>query len=255
MKEQTEFTLTGQELEQYHAHGYLGPFRRSRRDEAVSQLERIERDVFTRDGPLPGHNTFMRHMDSRLVYDLCVHPTVTDRITSLIGPDLMLWNTSFWDKPAGGPEVPWHQDIFYWPSDPPTNITAWLALTDATKDNACLRVIPGSHKKIIPHVQASEKMLFASGADPEQVDDSQAIDIEMQPGEFILFNDRLLHGSPANESEQRRLGYVARFTMPFVKLYGDQIPLFEGHRAIMACGEDRFGFNQFAPPPEQSSPL
>lgn len=242
--------LTDDEIQQYHQNGYAGPYRRFEPEEAVERFRCIEEEVFTTPGPIPGHDTFMRHMDTRAVYDLGVDPLIVDRLSSLVGPDLMIWNTSFWMKEAGSPATPWHQDIFYWTNDPPTNLTVWMAMTPCLKRNSCLRVIPGSHKKIVPHPKAPADVLFETSAQGEEVDEARALDVELQPGEFIIFNERLLHGSAANESDERRVGFAARFTLPFVKLHRDRIPLFEDHRAILVSGEDRFGFNQMAPPPE-----
>lgn len=242
--------LTSEELEGYHNNGFVGPFRLLDEADASDLLTKIEQDVFSTAGPLPGHDTFMRHMDSPLIYDVCADASVTDRISSILGPDLMLWNTSFWRKEPGDSEIPMHQDMHYWPNDPPTNISMWLALTKSTRDNACLRLIPGSHKRILSHIDSSDGALFATGADPAQFDMADAIPMEMQPGQFVLFNDRLLHGSPANTSTERRIGFVARYTYPSTKLYLDQIPLFPAHRAIIVRGEDRFEFNQCKPPPQ-----
>ena len=112
-----------------------------------------------------------------------------------------------------------------------------------------MQIIPGSHKKIVPHVRSREGMAFGEEADPAHVDTSRAVNMELRPGEFFLFNERLLHHSEANRSEIRRIGLTMRVTVPFVKVDQDGPPLFPGHKVMIVRGRDTMGFNDVAPPP------
>ena len=81
-------------------------------------------------------------------------PEIVDRVAAVLGPDVILWGSQLFCKPAvTGMEVPWHQDGDYWPIKPLTTCTVWLAIDDATPENGCMRYIPGSHsqRKIFPH--------------------------------------------------------------------------------------------------------
>jgi ectoine hydroxylase-related dioxygenase (phytanoyl-CoA dioxygenase family) len=72
----------------------------------------------------------------------------------------------------------------------------------------------------------------------------------LKAGEFILFNERLLHGSEANRSPRRRVGLSARYTMACTKVFQDHAPIrFPDHRVIVVSGRDRFGFSRTGPPP------
>lgn len=245
------FGLTLEEVHFFHDQGYLGPFARCTPDEMAVIRSRIETEVLTRDGPNPKSREHARHLDSRLMYDLCAHPAITERIAALIGPDIVLWSSNFWIKHPGGKEIPWHQDISYWPIDPPINITAWMAIDEVTRENSCVRIIPGSHKRALPNVKVEGKW-FEDATDMAFVDETKAIEMELKPGEFFIFSERLLHQSNANRSNRRRMGLAIRMTAPFVKVYHDQQPpLFPGHKNIMIRGEDRFGINQVTTPPEQ----
>jgi hypothetical protein len=88
-----------------------------------------------------------------------------------------LWSSNFWIKHPGGKEIPWHQDINYWPLDPPLNVTARPAFDEAAVENSRIRIIPGSHKKALPHISFAEGKWFAWGADMSHVDESEATDI------------------------------------------------------------------------------
>ena len=130
-----------------------------------------------------------RHLDSRAVYDLATDPAIIGRMVALYGPDLLLWRTNFFVKNRGSKAIPWHQDFHYWPLEPPVIISAWIAVDPSTRQNGNLQVIPGSHRTIVPHVEATPDMHFKVMADAGYYDAGDLTDLEMQPGEFILFND------------------------------------------------------------------
>ncbi len=188
-----------------------------------------------------------RHLDNRTVFDLCAHDAIVERIHSLMGPDLILWRSNFFNKEAGGAEIPWHQDFNYWPIEPVINISAWLALDEATVENSCVRLIPGSHKEVLPHITAKDGMAFQQMAAPDSFDASRAVAMELKPGEFFIFNEKLLHQSEPNRSGRRRLGLAVRITVPWVRV--DSAKIFAGHYCLLLRGEDRFGFNQMGPAP------
>lgn len=245
-----DFKLSPAELDHFHEQGYLGPYPLCSPEEMAALRTRIETEVLTTDGPNPKSRAQCRHLDQRFLYNLCAHPAILDRAESLFGPDLVLWATYFFNKEPGGSEIPWHQDFNYWPLEPVVNLSVWLAIDPVTVENACVNLIPGSHKKIIKHVPSREGMAFREEADPAQVDTSKAIPMELTPGEFFLFNERTLHQSNKNSSQKRRLGMTMRITVPFVKITHDTSPLFPGHANIQLRGTDSLGFNRLTVPPE-----
>lgn len=244
-----EYALLPAEVRQFHDNGFLGPFQLTTPEEMQRLDAELERCVFQTEGPAPGAPQQSRHMDCPLVYDLATRPQILDRAESLYGADLILWATYFFSKPPGGKEIPWHQDLNYWPLEPIINLSAWIAIDHCDMENSCVRLIPGSHKRMIPHIPAGEEMEFGEMADPAHFDASQAIPMELLPGEFFLFNEKLLHNSPPNRSQRRRRGMTARFTIPLVRIEHDGPPLHEGHRAIVVRGEDRMGFKKLGAPP------
>jgi ectoine hydroxylase-related dioxygenase (phytanoyl-CoA dioxygenase family) len=239
-----------EEIDKFHDQGYLGPYTLCTAEKMAVVRNHIESVVLMKEGPNKASREHARHLDSRLMYDLCANPAITNRVASLLGPDIVLWSSNFWIKHPGGKEVPWHQDINYWPLDPPLNVTAWLAIDEVTVENSCVRIIPSSHKKMLPHIRVEEGKWFDEAVDMAYVDESKAIDMELKPGEFFIFSERLLHQSNLNQSGKRRMGLSIRMTTPFVKVYHDQSPpLFPGHKNVMILGEDRIGVNQMAPVP------
>jgi ectoine hydroxylase-related dioxygenase (phytanoyl-CoA dioxygenase family) len=240
--------LTPGEILFFHDNGYLGPYPAFSPEEMISIRCGIEQNVLTKDGPNSRNRTQGRHQDCRIVYDLCAHPAIVNRVRSLMGDDLVLWASSFWIKEPGDPEVPWHQDITYWPINPAVNVSAWIAIDPVTTENACVQLIAGSHKEFVPHI-APPNSAWKGMADPAFVESRERVKMELKPGEFFLFTERLLHHSEPNRSNMRRMGLAARLTVPFVKVDHDRPPLYPGHAVQIVSGTDRFGFNRVEAPP------
>lgn len=239
--------LTAKEVQRFHRNGFLGPFRLLAETEMQQTGNQILRSVRDVPGPYKKNPLTQRHLDQRTVYDLVTKPEILERIKAILGPDLLLWACTFWLKEPGGKEVPWHQDCNYWPMEPIINVTAWIAVDPVTPTNGCLELIPGSHSSCVPHIPAEKGKWFTMEADPGHVNASKAVKITLNPGEFILFNERVLHHSPVNATNTRRFVMGPRFTIPIVRIDHDK--LFPGHRVIVVSGEDYMGFNQSTLPP------
>jgi len=243
------YALSREQVDFFHNNGYVGPLTLCTPDEMAEHRRRIETEVVNTPGPNPKNPSQCRHLDRRVVYDLVTHPAVLDPMRSLYGPDLILWATYFFTKQPGGVEIPWHQDLNYWPIEPLINISAWIAIDRVTKENSCVQLIPGSHKSVVPHIKSVGEMAFGEMADPAFIDQSKVIDIELEPGQFFLFNEKTLHHSNKNVSQMRRMGLTSRVTLPIVKITHDVPPLFPGHTALLVSGRDTMGFIRMGQPP------
>ncbi len=245
--------LSKDEVRLYHEQGWAGPFTliseeemavvRGQIDEEILEVGRAqglaEKDYF--------HN---RHLDNRCVYELLSHPNLVERAASLLGPHLVLWRTNFqikaplseqeeWDT-----EVRWHQDCAYFQPSPNVILSAWIAVDRTTRENGCMQVLPGSHKRLYPHISVPDAKVFGKGVDPSTFNASEAVDLELKPGEFIFFNESTLHYSPPNRSETRRFGITPRLTVPFV-----DVGRREEIDVLMVKGEDYMGFYNVIEPP------
>ena len=240
-----EYQLSRADVDFFVANGYLGPFAAMTPAEMAPIRGEIESTVLKTDGPNLNRPMQSRHMDQPVVYDLAAHPAIIERIAGLFGPDIVVWTTNFWLKDPGSAEIPWHQDINFWPIEPPVNISAWIAIDEVTVENACVQVIPGSHRQFLQHTRAPEEMAIPEMVAPDTYDAGAAVDMELKPGEFFLFSERLLHTSSKNTSNKRRLGLSIRVTLPMVHIFQDT-HLHPGHTAILANGKDVMGFNRYA---------
>jgi hypothetical protein len=241
--------LTRAEQLFFEENGYLGPYAACTPEEMASIRKQIEDEVFTTESPWQKVRGQSRHLDKVVVYDLCTRPAILERMAGILGPDLVLWRSNFFVKEPGGKEIPWHQDYNYWPIKPEINCTAWMAIDPVTVENSCPRLIPGSHRVALEHVKAGQEMSFQEMVNPRFIDESKAINMELKPGEFFLFNEKTLHQSNPNRSNKRRMGLAVRITVPRVKV--DHSQLFEGHKVILVRGEDRYKLNQTTGPTER----
>lgn len=181
---------------------------------------------------------------------------VLDMVEQLIGPDLVLWITRVLCKPAGdGHEVPWHQDGQYWPIRSLGTCSVWIALDAVDRYNGCMRFIPGSHRResLYRHrVSDRENLVLNQEVVPEEFDESEAVDIELEPGQMSLHDVRMIHGSLANTSDRRRAGLILRyfpatshFDRRVTNAPNDQGFAVSDQPLILVRGIDRSGRNDF----------
>ncbi len=236
----TEYQLSLEETDQFRQQGYLGPYTLCSPEEMLKIHPEIEKILET-DAPDHKRRVHNRHLDCPLIHNLATHPKIVHRMVSLYGPDLLLWRTRFFIKEPGAKEIPWHQDFNTLPIEPPIIISAWIAVDSVTQENSCLQIVPGSHKKVIPHVTATPDMAFNHMCDLNFIDTNNYVNLEMKPGEFVLFNERTLHHSEANRSNKRRIGLAVRVILPIVKIFKWDTPK---HKVIVIHGKDRVKINE-----------
>lgn len=155
-------------------------------------------------------------------------PLILDLVEQLIGPDIILWGSQVFCKPAlTGKAIPWHQDGQYWPIKPLATCSVWIALDDAGPENGCMRFIPGSHSgsAVFRHrTSARNDIVLNQEVEPALFDESAARDDVLEAGQFSLHDVYLIHGSNANRSPNRRAAFVIRYmpaTSTFARHTGD----------------------------------
>jgi|SRR5215831_1980676 len=208
--------LSAEAIRQYARDGYVAPIRVLSPAQARSyrqRLEVIEASARLPAGGLPSKSNFLLTWVDEIVR----HPEVLDAVECLIGPDILVWGTSFFIKEARNKSfVSWHQDLTYWGLEPANIVTAWIALRASRSENGAMRVIPGTHaSEIVPHKDTfSADNLPSRGQEISvAVDEAKAVTLELEPGEMSLHHVKLIHGSDANASDARRIG-LAVFYFP-----------------------------------------
>jgi ectoine hydroxylase-related dioxygenase (phytanoyl-CoA dioxygenase family) len=220
--------LTPQQIEQYHRDGYLVFEELFRTGEVAALLSHLEALVLQRV-PCPegvrmqvepavqrGEASAASPMERlRKVEGLVEHeaafarlaadPRLLDVMQDLIGPDIKLFRDALMMKPPRhGSAKPYHQDSAYWQIDPPDLISVWLALDDATLENGCMRVIPGSHTGgVLEH-----KHLQDYQVDEAELDTSHEVAVPLNAGGCLFFHSLLLHATAPNHSPHPRRSMI-----------------------------------------------
>jgi hypothetical protein len=220
--------LTPQELAQYRERGYVIPNYRLPQpllERLRSGLESVlasYTDVAQEDLANPHMIPPVQGPDVNPFMQAARHPPLLDMLEQIVGPDLILWITRILCKPAvKGREVPWHQDGEYWLMRPLATCSVWIAIDPVSTANGCMRFIPGSHlrQELYRHHQANrDNLVLNLELDQDQFDESDAVNVELEPGQISLHDVRLIHGSLANDSGQRRAALIMRY-MPATSYY------------------------------------
>ncbi|MCC7493075.1 MAG: phytanoyl-CoA dioxygenase family protein [Fimbriimonadaceae bacterium] len=139
--------------------------------------------------------------DERLKH-LAEHPKLLALLAALMGePPAMYSNQALLKPPLIGSEKPWHQDMAYFnvPADCHV-VGCWIALDEATAENGCMHVIPGSHRDgPVPHHRIRDWQLCDN-----QIPVAHDQMVLLPPGGALIFSGLLWHGTPPNHSPQTR---------------------------------------------------
>src|SRR5688572_17358300 len=140
--------LSRAQVEQYEHDGFLSPVVALTPGEAARCREQRAALEPAIGGPLtsqavPAPYRFRTHVLLAWVNELVRHPAILDAVESLIGPDILVYTSSWFIKEPESPDIAaWHQDATYFGLRPHVHVTAWLALTDATAENGCMSSCP-----------------------------------------------------------------------------------------------------------------
>jgi len=262
------YTPSPEEVAQFHEHGYLGPFKVYEEDEMRRLWKRERLRLMNRAGSVyeekdaQAGNTnianYDRHLDSTFLADHICRPEIVDRVTSVLGPDVLCWRSEFFPKYPGDEGTDWHQaDTFAFASGKPQivwpaearefggTITVWTAFTPATEETGCLQFIPGTHHTMFydetkgMHYQPDEiNQQDKDGVnrgfygydyrqlqkDPDwRPPEERAISMVMRPGEAIMFWSTMMHASKPHSAmdQEMRLGFAGRYVPTCVEIYPD----------------------------------
>ncbi len=138
------------------------------------------------------------------------HSALLDAVESIIGPDILVYHLTCWIKEAGdGSFVSWHQDSTYFNLSAAEHVTAWIALSDATPESGCMRMMPGSHLsgKCEHEKGPTEGNLLSNGQKISlEIDETKAIDIVVPTGSVSFHHTYVVHSSGPIKSADRRIG-------------------------------------------------
>ncbi len=133
-------------------------------------------------------------------------------LEDILGPNIDCFLSQFIFKNPGAWGQPWHQDSSYFPFDREPQVAAWLATSEATLENGCLVVLPGSHQESLhEHLPDDREGSNYGYTEIKDHDFSLEKPILLNRGDLLLFHSFLMHKSYDNKSDSRRTAMVYHF--------------------------------------------
>lgn len=266
--------------------GYIGPFTLWEPEEMTTWWKQQRRALLdpaagarkTFDNPV----NYDRHLDIPGLSRLIAEPEIVRRMQALIGPDVLCWRTEFFPKNPGDSGTGWHQVETYAIGETstgmleatehspgiPMELTCWVAFTEASRESACMRVLPGSHRRwryderapMRWNAGARDNSFFGYNYDDIKIDpdwdpeQDRIHDLEMRPGQFFIFTARCIHGSYPNSGRRQRMGFAIRVVPTHVRVYGGMTGFDEfghhfeldRHGCVLVAGQDDYQLNTVA---------
>ena len=245
-------SLSAAQVAQYERDGFYFPIDCLTPEEVryyrgcLEQFEHEQGDTF---GRLPNLVRSKSHLLFTWMDDLVRHPKVLDAVQSVIGPNILIYHLTSWLKEPNQPShVSWHQDGTYFGLEPAEQITAWIALTDATPEMGCIKLLSGSH--VIgqrPHKDTfSPGNLLSRGQtiDHPRLDYTNYVMMPLTAGQISLHHTHIVHASEPNRSDRRRIGIGVSYIPPHCRLVNDVRVT-----ASLVRGRDEYGHFDLEPRP------
>jgi phytanoyl-CoA hydroxylase len=220
-------TITDEQKQRLDEQGYFlleDVFTRAEMDELAEQIEAHQRrheEALRAQGGTQGISrseeiTFTSHLAEQddAIRAFVTRPEFVAISTAILGPGVDLyWNQSVFKMPEGEQQFPWHQDDGYTPVTPSPYLTLWLALNDATVENGCVWVLPGSHKKgLVTHERTPIGLSCHSLDDPDQ-----GVPVPVNAGSMAVFYSLTMHKSGVNRSKGPRKAYIIQYSKAGLK--------------------------------------
>jgi len=188
------------------------------------------------------------HKMSALMREVAAHPDVVKVLTGIIGPNVKMMQSMLFIKASGKPGQAWHQDEAHIPTRDRSLTAAWLALDDATVENGCLWVLPGSHRAgILFPTRDQDDPRFDCAKEAHGFHDEDAVPVEVPAGAAVVFNGYLLHRSLPNRSGGLRRALVnhymsAESLLPWFPPEDRRMALADHRDIVMVAGTDPYAY-------------
>tara|TARA_B100000886_G_scaffold53699_1_gene33004 strand:+ start:5035 stop:5856 length:822 start_codon:yes stop_codon:yes gene_type:complete len=241
--------LTDKDINSYQENGFFGPIDLLGEDEALIVRKKIETVEKKFGEQIQTRCKIKAHIPFPFLCELISHPRLLDTIEDIIGPNILCWGSSFFQKEAHDPGfVSWHQDSTYYGLEPCETLTAWIAISASSLKSGCMRFLPGTHNQGTFDYEEThaENNILSRGQTVTGIDVGDAVPVPLKAGQFSLHKEDVLHASDPNESDDRRIGLSIHYITPQIRE-----TRFPGAKAMLLRGEDNFGHWGEDPWPQQ----
>ncbi|RXZ83361.1 phytanoyl-CoA dioxygenase family protein [Paenibacillaceae bacterium] len=209
--------MTDQLKEAYETDGYIILEKVFSKEEVKAFKAEIRRVIeqLQAEGKAEGfesHGVYVGlALQSEMFRALAADRRVSDVLQHVVGKSMLFLSDKLVAKDAAKDfPSPWHQDWPYWKGS--HKVSVWIALDDATPENGCLKIIPGTHKTEVEHAaHANSKEGFSSRLPAELIDESKSVSIAAEAGSVVIFHDLTFHSSHQNISGKDRWALISTY--------------------------------------------
>ena len=228
--------LSKTQVADYRRDGFLSPVTIMSGERALGYRRQLEA-AEAKFGPL--HYVTKPHLLLLMADELAHSSLLLDAVEDIIGPDILLWDSTFIIKEARDDKyVSWHQDLTYWGIEPDDVVSIWLALSPATVASGCMRMMPASQQGgRVEHVTtfSAANLLSRGQTIAAELDEARAVDTPLQPGQMSMHHGWTFHASHPNRTDDRRIGFNMNLVAPNVRQ-----TRVAGDSAMLLRGTDRY---------------
>lgn len=210
--------MNQQELEQYERDGYTVLESFFPLDEVAGMnevLDELEQTNKLKNSWQGDHGITLKLATlSPKTKAFCEDERVLQVLEDIVYPGIAIYSSKLVNKlPQSDTICHWHQDDAYYSQvgESKVRMSTWIPLQDATTENGCLWVVPGSHKLGLQPFRAQETGTCRLGLIKEEVDLSKAIPLEVKAGSLVLFSALLWHGSYGNRTDTVRRAFIVSY--------------------------------------------
>ena len=227
-----QFRFTTEQIRQFYEDGFIGPLDAFSREEMADFRLDMLAVEHTKSQTYGFCTPRDRHLEMPRLWNYMTHPAITERVAQLLGPDLLCWRSQMFFKPPHSPAIQCHQASTFMVEDyldpaifPPNKeevfqLTVWVAVDDAVPENGCLQFVRGSHDRICTiHFGGEEAFYNASFTLEFQRDPEKLVTLPIKSGQFVIFTERCIHGSPPNTTDRHRLAFNIRVVPTNIPVY------------------------------------
>jgi non-haem Fe2+, alpha-ketoglutarate-dependent halogenase len=236
-------SLTQAQVDSYRYNGFLFPIPALTPEEIATCLAGLDRLETELGGPVAEADVKWRshaHAHSPWFDALIRHPRILDAVEDVIGPDILVWTSTFFIKEPQSPTyAAWHQDSTYFGLEPREQVCAWVALTDASAEAGCMEQLSsrGAPRQLRHAALGLANSINRAGQTiVEPFDESGLVAMALRAGEFSLHHELAVHRSAPNNASHRRVGIGLNYIPPHVQVNGP-VRL----KAMLVRGEDHWG--------------
>ena len=243
--------LTQEQADYYRNNGFLFPLPGLTPEEVavcLAGLERLETELGSAVAEADVKWRSHAYAHSPWFNALIRHPRILDAVEDVIGPDILVWTSTFFIKEAHSETfAAWHQDGTYFGLQPKEQVCAWVALTDATREAGCMEHLSskGAPRQLRHAPLGLRNSINRAGQTiMEPFDKSNPVAMALPAGSFSLHHELSVHRSAPNGAAHRRVGIGLNYVPTHVRVDGPVRCC-----AMLVRGEDRYGHFDLIDPP------